>query len=157
VLIPRVSQFTLSATSSPPDVVAYLGEAPAADNFDEEPVDSTSFEILSEAKQHDLTQRFKRMADSVFIEAKRSAIGGVAQIPTWMYGLLLALGWNEIWAVVTSPFYFMFLIMLGLVSYVIYSLNLWGPIYKVGNAAVEQGVEVGKVCSPAFLYESIDC
>ncbi|CCX05391.1 RHD3/Sey1 [Pyronema domesticum] len=153
VLIPRVSQFTLSATSSPPDVVAYLGEAPAADNFDEEPVDSTSFEILSEAKQHDLTQRFKRMADSVFIEAKRSAIGGVAQIPTWMYGLLLALGWNEIWAVVTSPFYFMFLIMLGLVGYVIYSLNLWGPIYKVGNAAVEQGVEVGKERLREFLMQ----
>jgi hypothetical protein len=30
------------------------------------------------------------------VEAKRSAIGGVAQVPLYFYGLLLALGWNEI-------------------------------------------------------------
>jgi hypothetical protein len=32
----------------------------------------------------------------VYVEAKRSAIGGVAQVPLYFYGLLLALGWNEI-------------------------------------------------------------
>jgi hypothetical protein len=54
--------------------------------------------VLSETKSQDLGVRFKRMADGVYLEAKRSAIGGVAQVPLYFYGLLLALGWNEIWA-----------------------------------------------------------
>jgi hypothetical protein len=32
----------------------------------------------------------------VYVEAKRSAIGGMTQVPLYFYGLLLALGWNEI-------------------------------------------------------------
>lgn len=149
-LVPRVSRFQLASTSSPPDIAGYLGPPPAvagsASAFDDDPVDESSFEILSEAKQHDMTQRFKRMADSVFIEAKRSAIGGVAQIPYWTYLLMLGLGWNEIWAVVSSPLTFMFSVFIALLAYVVYTLNLWGPIYRVTNAMVEQGVEVGKVC-----------
>jgi protein SEY1 len=54
--------------------------------------------VLSEAKSQDLAVRFKKMADGVYVEAKRSAIGGVTQVPLYFYGLLLALGWNEIWA-----------------------------------------------------------
>jgi hypothetical protein len=85
------------------------------------------------------------MADGVYVEAKRSAIGGVAQVPFWIYGVMLALGWNEIYAVVSSPFYFLFLVLAAVLGYVVYTLNLWGPIYRVGNAMMEQGVEVGKV------------
>lgn len=32
----------------------------------------------------------------MYVEAKRSAIGGMTQVPLYFYGLLLALGWNEI-------------------------------------------------------------
>jgi len=52
--------------------------------------------VLSEAKRQDLVVRFKKTADGVYVEAKRSAIGGVAQVPLYFYALLLALGWNEI-------------------------------------------------------------
>jgi hypothetical protein len=45
----------------------------------------------------ELTVRFKKAADGVYVEAKRSAIGGMTQVPLYFYGLLLALGWNEIW------------------------------------------------------------
>jgi hypothetical protein len=51
---------------------------------------------LSEAKRQDLVVRFKKTADGVYVEAKRSAIGGITQVPLYFYGLLLALGWNEI-------------------------------------------------------------
>ncbi|KAI5776428.1 RHD3/Sey1 [Geopyxis carbonaria] len=142
-LIPRVSHFKLAATSASPDLPAFFGAAPPDASDD---VESTKedFEILSEAKQHDMTQRFKRMADGVYVEAKRSAIGGVAQVPIWIYGVMLALGWNELWAVITSPMYFIFLVLSGLLMYVVYTLNLWSPIYRMGNAMVEQGLEVGK-------------
>ena len=49
-----------------------------------------------DVKRQDLATRFKKTADGVYVEAKRSAIGGVAQVPLYFYGLLLALGWNEI-------------------------------------------------------------
>jgi hypothetical protein len=52
--------------------------------------------MLSDAKQQDLSVRFKKTADGVYVEAKRSAIGGVTQVPLYFYGLLLALGWNEL-------------------------------------------------------------
>ena len=52
--------------------------------------------LLSDAKRQDITVRFKKTADGVYVEAKRSAIGGMTQVPLYFYGLLLALGWNEI-------------------------------------------------------------
>jgi hypothetical protein len=52
--------------------------------------------VLGDVKRQDLATRFKKTADGVYVEAKRSAIGGVAQVPLYFYGLLLALGWNEI-------------------------------------------------------------
>ena len=36
------------------------------------------------------------MADGVYVEAKRSAIGGITQVPLYFYVILLVLGWNEI-------------------------------------------------------------
>ena len=147
ILIPRVSRFKLSTTKSPPDLDEYLGTPPSTASIEDHSHDQEeTFEILSEAKQHDMTQKFKRMADSMYVEAKRGAIGGVSQVPYWIYGVMLALGWNEIYAVVSSPLYFLFLVLVAVLGYVVYTLNLWGPIYRVGNAMVEQGVEVGKVC-----------
>jgi len=51
---------------------------------------------LTDSKRQDLATRFKKTADGVYVEAKRSAIGGMTQVPLYFYGLLLALGWNEI-------------------------------------------------------------
>lgn len=109
-LIPLLSRFRLAATYASPDLPEWVGSAPAGvDPKDEEDLtpiggvdeeDGKSLEeemtILSEAKRQDLVVRFKKTADGVYVEAKRSAIGGVAQVPLYFYGLLLALGWNEI-------------------------------------------------------------
>lgn len=109
-LIPLLSRFRLQRTSSPPPLDAWIGSAPSsvlpADEEDLSPIggvdedEGKSLEeemtILSDSKQQDLTVRFKKTADGVYVEAKRSAIGSVAQIPVYMYAILLALGWNEI-------------------------------------------------------------
>lgn len=109
-LIPLLSRFRLAATYAPPELPDWIGNAPASvDPKDEEdltPIGGVDEEegksleeemtILSEAKRQDLVVRFKKTADGVYVEAKRSAIGGVAQVPLYFYGLLLALGWNEI-------------------------------------------------------------
>lgn len=109
-LIPLLSRFRLVKTSSPPPLDAWVGEPPEAvtpaDEEDLQPIGGVDEDegktledemtILSDAKRADMSTRFKKTADGVYVEAKRSAIGGVTQVPLYFYGLLLALGWNEI-------------------------------------------------------------
>jgi hypothetical protein len=118
-VIPLLARFKLSKTSAPPPLDAWIGAAPAsvspADEEDLAPIggvdddEGKSLEeemtILSDTKQADLLIRFKKTADGVYVEAKRSAIGGITQVPLYFYGLLLALGWNEIVAG-ESPYIF---------------------------------------------------
>lgn len=109
-LIPLLSRFRLADTFAPPDLPAFVGPMPAgAEPEDEEDLlpiggideeEGKSLEeemtVLSESKRQDLVVRFKKMADGVYVEAKRSAIGGITQVPLYFYGILLVLGWNEI-------------------------------------------------------------
>ncbi|KAG8814598.1 Dynamin-like GTPase that mediates homotypic ER fusion [Serendipita sp. 399] len=92
---------------------------------------TASLVLLSEPKQLDLTSRFRRDADAYYVEAKRSTVSSVAQIPYWMYGVLVVLGWNEAMIVLFNPLYFA--MMLGLLgaAWVIIQLNLVGPLYAV--------------------------
>ncbi|KMU78571.1 sey1 [Coccidioides immitis RMSCC 3703] len=139
-LIPLLSRFRLQETNATPQLDRWVGYTPSAatpaDEEDLVPIggvddDGKSLEeemtMLSETKRQDLTVRFKKAADGVYVEAKRSAIGGMTQIPVYFYILLLALGWNEIIA-----------------AYIIYQLNLWGPMVKMAEAASHQAVEEGK-------------
>ncbi|MCJ1415340.1 Dynamin-like GTPase that mediates homotypic ER fusion [Xylographa parallela] len=168
LLIPLLSRFQSSRTSSPPSLDEWIGKMPAAatpaDEEDLTPVggldeeDGKSLEeemtLLSDAKRQDLVIRFKKTADGVYVEAKRSAIGGMTQVPLYFYGLLLALGWNEIVAVLRNPVYFMFLIILAVGAYVTYTLNLWGPMLKMTNAASQQALEEFKKRLREFLESS---
>ena len=109
-LIPLLARFQSSKSTSPPPLDRWIGHMPqaatAADEEDLVPIGGVDEDegkslqeettVLSEAKRQDITVRFKKTADGVYVEAKRSAIGGVAQVPLYFYGLLLALGWNEI-------------------------------------------------------------
>lgn len=109
-LIPLLSRFQLPQTSSPPPLDDLIGDAPASvtpeDEEDLTPIGGVDEEegksleeemtILSEGKRQDIGVRFKKTADGVYVEAKRSAIGGMTQVPLYFYGILLALGWNEI-------------------------------------------------------------
>ncbi|KAH6670717.1 RHD3/Sey1 [Halenospora varia] len=167
-LIPLLARFRLAETYAPPDLPEWIGNAPASvDPKDEEdlaPIGGVDEEegksleeemtILSEAKRQDLVVRFKKTADGVYVEAKRSAIGGVAQVPLYFYGLLLALGWNEIIAVLRNPVYFIMLILLCAGAYITYNLNLWGPMLRMANAASTQAVEIGKEKLREFLENS---
>ncbi len=74
---------------------------------------SASLTILSETKKLDLENRFKRDADAYYVEAKRSMVSSVAQIPVWMYGALVVLGWNEAMTVLFNPLYAALLVVLG--------------------------------------------
>ncbi len=48
----------------------------------------------------------------------------------------------------------MFLLLFGAGAYVTYTLNLWGPMFKMANAASAQAVEEGKKRLRDFLESS---
>ncbi|RMZ87108.1 hypothetical protein DV736_g5667, partial [Chaetothyriales sp. CBS 134916] len=168
-LIPLLAKFRHSETGAPPPLDRWIGGAPPsatpADEEDLTPIggvdedEGKSLEeestILSDAKRQDLTVRFKKAADGVYVEAKRSAIGGITQVPLYFYVLLLVLGWNELVAVLRNPVYFLFLLMLGAGAYITYQLNLWGPMINMASAASAQALEEGKKKLRDFL-ESTD-
>ena len=75
-------------------------------------------------------------------------MSSVAQIPYWMYGVLVVLGWNEAMAVLFNPLYFTMLLLFAASAYVvslqgcdvlltkfcrwiIIQLGLTGPLFQV--------------------------
>ncbi|OCF39288.1 protein SEY1 [Kwoniella heveanensis CBS 569] len=126
----------LFATVSPSSS-SLLPELPSPEaSFDIEsdptPFDpSTAFVLLSPTKLLSLETRFKREADAAYVEAKRSMVSSVAQVPLWMYGVLVVLGWNEAMAVLFNPLYFAMLLVLGASAYIVLQLGLAGPLLQV--------------------------
>ncbi|KUI60618.1 Protein SEY1 [Cytospora mali] len=165
VLIPLLSRFRLSETYGPPDLPAFIGtHPPGVEPNDEEdlaPIGGVDEEegksleeemtVLSESKRQDLVIRFKKTADGVYVEAKRSALGGITQIPLYFYVILLVLGWNEIWIVLRNPVLFILLCLFAGGTYVAYNLSLLGPMMQMANAASNQAADIGKQKLREFL------
>ncbi|KZT53832.1 root hair defective 3 GTP-binding protein [Calocera cornea HHB12733] len=108
-------------------------EATGLDGSDE-PFDfEDSLHILSESKQVDITSKFRREADAYFVEAKRSIVSSVAQIPYWVYGIILLLGWNEAMFVLFHPVYLFTIVMAAAAAYAIFQLNLAGPLFQISR------------------------
>ncbi|KAF3931187.1 hypothetical protein ABW19_dt0204726 [Dactylella cylindrospora] len=162
-LIPELATFNL-ANGSPPPLAEFIGDAPegveeaagGVEDGDEDedvtsPNSSKTFTILTPGRITSLTESFNRQADQAYVDAKRGTISSVSQIPMWFYALLVVLGWNEFWAVIMNPLYFMMLLLLGVAGYVTWTLNLWGPIMTVGGATGKQVVEIGKEKLREFL------
>ena len=96
-----------------------LEEDTSDDLANEEFEFSSSLMVLSETKCLDLINKFRRDADAYYVEAKRSTVSSIAQIPYWMYGVLVVLGWNEAMAVLFNPLYFTFLLFGAATAYVV--------------------------------------
>ena len=56
--------------------------------------------------------------------------------------------------VLRNPVYFIFLILIGIGAYVTYTLNLWGPMIRMANAASVQGLEIFREKLREFLENS---
>ncbi|KAJ1980859.1 Dynamin-like GTPase that mediates homotypic ER fusion [Dimargaris verticillata] len=95
-----------------------------------------SLELLTAGKQKELAKRFKREADALYVEAKRSVVATTARVPYWIVVLLMFLGWNEFITVITSPVYLILLVTFGTVGYAIYVLNLAGPVQRGAQIVV---------------------
>ncbi|KIJ18584.1 hypothetical protein PAXINDRAFT_8839 [Paxillus involutus ATCC 200175] len=87
----------------PPPPSDTTGSSTSEEDFDF----PSSLIIFSEFKSLDITARFRRDADAYYVEAKRSTVSSIAQVPYWMYGVMVVLGWNEAMLVLFNPLYFM--------------------------------------------------
>ncbi|KJA27867.1 hypothetical protein HYPSUDRAFT_35037 [Hypholoma sublateritium FD-334 SS-4] len=87
--------------------------------------------VFSETKAVDLTNKFRKDADAYYVEAKRSTVSSIAQVPYWIYGALVVLGWNEAMAILFNPLYFTFLLFALAASYITIQLGLVGPLFQV--------------------------
>lgn len=86
---------------------------------------------MSLSKRADIESRFKREADALFLDAKRSVVATTAKVPYWVLILILVLGWNEILYVLTSPLTMVLAVLGGGAFYAVYVTNLIGPISRV--------------------------
>ncbi|KXN90981.1 Protein SEY1 [Leucoagaricus sp. SymC.cos] len=95
-----------------------------------------SLVIFSPKKQVDLGNKFRKDADAYYVEAKRSTVAGIAQIPTWMYGVLVVLGWNEAMLILFNPLYFTLALLAAVSAWIINQLGLSGPLLQVSKTVV---------------------
>ncbi|KAJ4495098.1 root hair defective 3 GTP-binding protein [Lentinula edodes] len=112
----------------PPDAIS---SSDSGSSLEEDLDFESSLVVFSETKALDLAAKFRKDADLAYVEAKRSTVSSVAQIPFWMYGVLLVLGWNEFMMVLFNPIYFMFLLMAAAAVYLIIQLGLAGPLLSI--------------------------
>lgn len=124
----------LYATVSPVD--AKLPELPEPDaldvDLDPEAFDpTTAWTLVSPTRLRGLEARFKREADAAYVEAKRSMVSSIAQVPLWMYGALVVLGWNEAMTVLFNPLYFALLLVAAAGAYLVLQLGLAGPLFQI--------------------------
>jgi len=97
--------------------------------------------LLPPSKLLSLKTRFRKEADSTFIEAKRAMTATVTQIPWWFIGLTIALGWNELMIILRSPLFFLTLTMIAGTAYLIYSLGLSKAVLSISYSTVETAVD----------------
>ncbi|KIK63215.1 hypothetical protein GYMLUDRAFT_242260 [Collybiopsis luxurians FD-317 M1] len=129
------------AYTLPPDAASSSDSG----SLTEEPFDfEDSLTVFSETKALDLAAKFRKDADLAYVEAKRSTVSSVAQIPYWMYGVLVVLGWNEFMMVLFNPIYFMFLLMAAAAAYLIIQLGLAGPLFSITQT---MGAEIQRQAS----------
>lgn len=123
------NQVVLPSTADDPE------SAQAVERGEEDEFDFTaSLKVFTETRKADLDARFRKEADAYYVEAKRSMVSSIAQVPFWIYGVMAVLGWNEFIAIISSPVYFTFIAMLGTTAYIIWYLNMWGPVLSVAKA-----------------------
>lgn len=100
--------------------------------------------VLGEAKQIDISNRFKRESDAFYLEAKRSVVSTTAKIPTWAIAAMVFLGWNEFMTIIRNPLYMVLFVLCISFGYVIFALNLWGPLERIISAVVGEASRMAK-------------
>ena len=99
----------------------------------------STLQILTDTQSTTLSARFRREADAYYLEAKRSMVSSISQIPMWIYAVLVVLGWNEFIVVLKNPVYFLMLLVVGGGSYLVFQLNMVSPSFLGSWRVLREG------------------
>ncbi|KAJ3047036.1 Dynamin-like GTPase that mediates homotypic ER fusion [Rhizophlyctis rosea] len=106
----------------------------------DERFDQDSLIVISPSKLQLLRDKFRRDADLLFVEAKRSIVTTTAKVPPWMVVLACLLGWNEFVAVLSNPIMFMGLMFVGLATYITWYVGMLGPVVRGAKVVAGEGL-----------------
>lgn len=127
------------------------------DNDDVTRTDGSRFNTLLNPKQQSKVKlRFKKETDAIYLDAKRSMVANKTSIPTFMYVLLIILGWNEFMAVLRNPILFILAILIITGLYFAYNMQMLGPIITVANAMINQSKVIVKEKLKEVLLDDSD-
>ena len=109
--------------------------------------------LLTTKQKAKISKRFKKDADAVYLDAKRSIAANRTSIPPFMYVLLLVLGWNEFMMILRNPILFVLSIILLTGFYFAYNMQMVGPILTITNSVLNQSKTVIKDKLKDFLLD----
>lgn len=111
------------------DSIHYLSEESSNEEIDPELI------ILTWQEAQNVEEKFKSATEIAYVQALRDqeSLTTTAHIPVYMLLLLLVLGWNEFWQVLTSPILLFTTIVLAATGYLIYLLNLGGYAKQIAG------------------------
>ncbi|KAG0354729.1 RHD3/Sey1 [Gamsiella multidivaricata] len=110
-------------------------ELEATEDFDFD----QSLKVLSEARQQEITTKFKRESDAFYLEAKRSVVATQAKVPYWVGVAMVILGWNEFIAIIKNPLYLMVVAMVGIPMAAMWYLDMLGLVETIAWKVYDQG------------------
>lgn len=67
--------------------------------------------IADEQQKIGLLEQLALEFESIYLDGKRSLVAQSYQIPTWIYFLIIVLGWNEFVSILKSPLYLLLAIL----------------------------------------------
>lgn len=109
--------------------------------------------LLTTKQKAKISKRFKKDADAIYLDAKRSIAANRTSIPPFMYVLLLVLGWNEFMMILRNPILFVLSIILLTGFYFAYNMQMVGPILTITNSVLNQSKTVIKDKLKDFLLD----
>ncbi|KAJ3024040.1 Dynamin-like GTPase that mediates homotypic ER fusion [Thoreauomyces humboldtii] len=104
----------------------------------DERFDASSFTVLSPARLQTLRDKFKREADTLFVEAKRSIVTNQVGPSKLFYLMAFGLGWNEIVAVLSNPYLTLLALLTLAASYAIWRTGMTRPVLNVARATLKE-------------------
>ena len=144
----------LSAKEQADNLIALFTKIPIDDSqvndfiAADEDYDSSQMAVilLPPSRQRHLKERLRKDAETVFTEVKRGAIASLSEIPQTMWILLLILGFNEIYAVMTflfsNPITMIFVVLIAGTLAFLYQSGMLMPAMQVAIASARPFMQI---------------
>lgn len=100
------------------------------------PTDAVEAVLLDEPAVQRAFELYDQQCNFTYQLQMRAIESGQANIPAWLYGLLLILGANEMYYVATSPLLLLFLVFIVVVFFKAWVVRQWQTFKETGPPAI---------------------